>query len=181
MEYVGVIAFLLCVVHFLYQRIYLPTVRQTARDELFKLRDELRSQLLEVQGEADKNTLLAFKEIDDGINRSLNRLHLLTFTRFVKIVRSIDDNKDEFEKSKKNFDSILENSKDGKPKEVYSQVNSILHRVLIANSLMFTFYLLPLYLTIRLIGSVYSRVKDGSDYLVDSVIERKQNNHMIEC
>ncbi|EJG2370383.1 hypothetical protein ACFXIQ_002584 [Vibrio vulnificus] len=181
MEYVGVVAFLLCIVHFLYQRVYLPSVRQSARDELFQLRDELRDQLLEIQSDVDKNTLLAFKEIDDGINRSLNRLHLLTFTHFVTVMRAYESDKEHYEKSKKDFDSILDNSVDATPREIYVEVNKVLHNVLVANSLMFTLYLLPIYLVIRLIGSIYSKVKAGSDYLVDSVIENKRPNSLMRC
>ncbi|EGR4465768.1 hypothetical protein DDN65_11545, partial [Vibrio cholerae] len=82
-QYVGVILFLICFVHYIYQAIVLPSYRQKARDELFILRDELRARLVEIQGHADKSTLRAFKEVDDGINRSLNRLHLMTFTNFL--------------------------------------------------------------------------------------------------
>ena len=178
-EYVGIIAFILCIVHFIYQTIILPSVRQSARDDLFKLRDELRHELIEVQSTSDKNTVLAFKEIDDGINRSLNRLHVLNFSTFIKVSLAISKSPEKYKKSKQQFEMILANSDSETPKEIYTEVNKILHRVLVLNSAMFTFYLLPFALVGTLISSVYKRIKYGTDVLVDICIGRESTKKLL--
>jgi hypothetical protein len=171
-EYVGVIAIIVCVVHFIYQSIILPSVRQSARDELFELRDELRTRLIEVQNESNKNTLLAFKEIDDGINRSLNRLHLLNFSSFVKLTFDAEKSPEKYEKIREKTTAILDNSEDEMPKHVYAEVNKVLHHVFSMNSLMMIVYLLPFVLAISLIHSIWKRLKAGTDLLVATCIGR---------
>lgn len=175
-EYVGVIAVLLCVIHFLYQSIFLPTVRQAARDDLFKLRDELRAKMFEVQGDCNKNTLIAYKEIDDGINRSLNRLHLLNFTTFMKVTIAAQKSPEKYIKARERFNAMLDNSEDETPREIYCEVNKVLHHVLCMNSLMMNIYLLPFVLAIMLISSIYAKLKSGMDILVDSCIGREMSN-----
>jgi len=170
MQYLGVILFILCIVHYVYQAIILPSFRQSARDELFILRDKLRDRLIEVQGSADKKTLRAFKEVDDGINRSLNRLHLLTFTNFVKASIKFDEESKKHDVSFKKFHTLLDSSQDETPKEIYTEVGKVLHNVLSVNSVMFMIYLLPVVLVMKAIGSLYQRVKKTSDYMADATL-----------
>lgn len=170
MQYLGVILFVLCIVHYVYQAIILPSFRQSARDELFILRDRLRDRLIEVQDSADKKTLRAFKEVDDGINRSLNRLHLLTFTNFIKASLKFKEESKKHDASFKKFHTLLENSQDDTPKEIYIEVGKVLHHVLSFNSLMFVLYLLPVVLVLQLIGSIYQRVKQTTDYMADATL-----------
>lgn len=169
-EYVGVIAFFLCIIHFIYQAIVLPSVRQSARDDLFQLRDQLRTRLIETQGNSNKNTLLAFKMIDDGINRSLNRLHLLSFSSMIRAIIKVQKSPERFRKSRDDFDTVLSNSEDETPKLVYEEMNKVLHHVLTMNSLMFALYLLPFVILITLVKSTYKKLKDGTDVLVATCI-----------
>lgn len=178
MQYLGVVLFVLCMVHYVYQAIILPSFRQSARDELFVLRDRLRDRLIEVQDGADKKTLRAFKEVDDGINRSLNRLHLLTFTNFIRASISSDESK-KHDASFKKFHSLLENSQDETPKEIYIEVGKVLHNVLSVNSLMFLMYLLPIVIIMQLIGSLYQRVKQTTDYMADATLVVR-SRHRVE-
>ncbi|HDV5476715.1 TPA: hypothetical protein RI770_000587 [Vibrio cholerae] len=165
-QYVGVILFLICFVHYIYQAIVLPSYRQKARDELFILRDELRARLVEIQGHADKSTLRAFKEVDDGINRSLNRLHLMTFTNFLKVA-AVTRSSQESSKDFKRFYHLIDNASDKAPKEIFFAVNSVLERVLAMNSLMFVLYFLPFVLVLKLFGTIYNRVKDTANLMAD--------------
>lgn len=165
-QYVGVILFLVCFAHYIYQAIVLPSYRQKARDELFYLRDELRSRLIEIQGSADKQTLRAFKEVDDGINRSLNRLHMMTFTNFIKLAIITKQRKEE-DKEFKRFYHLIENASDQTPKEVFYAVNNVLEKVLAVNSLMCMLYLLPFVLVLKLFGTVYNKVRDTANLMAD--------------
>ncbi|EMG7549823.1 TPA: hypothetical protein ACPJ0L_003667 [Vibrio alginolyticus] len=169
MQYLGVVLFVLCIAHYVYQAIILPSFRQSARDKLFILRDTLRDKLIEVQDVADKKTLRAFKEVDDGINRSLNRLHLLTFTNFIRASMNSDGLR-RHDASFKKFHALLESSQDETPKEIYIEVGKVLHTVLSVNSLMFIVYLLPFVIIMQLIGSLYQRVKQTTDYMADATL-----------
>lgn len=170
MQYIGVVLFLLCIMHYVYQAIILPSFRQAARDELFVLRDKLRAKLIEVQNGADKRTIRAFREVDDGINRSLNRLHTLTFSSFLKATISFETESKIHEESFKKFHALLEGSTVDTPKEVYKEVTEVLFKVLTMNSLMFIIYLAPLYVSIKLIGSFYQRMMAVKLYMLDETV-----------
>ncbi|OCH17849.1 hypothetical protein [Aliivibrio logei] len=170
MQYVGVILFIICIVHYVYQVIILPSFRQSSRDELFVLRDKLRARLIEVQDVSDKKTLRAFKEIDTGINRSLNRLHMLTFSNFVRITVLMEQPSKEHEDSRKKFHSLLENANDEMPLEIFQDVGRVLQNALAMNSLMFILYLSPFLLVIKFIASIYERIKYIENIMLDSVI-----------
>lgn len=163
-EYIGVLAFLICLIHFIYQAILLPSLRQNARDELFILRDELRTNLIKNQKEMDKSTLQAYKKVDDGINRAIGRLHLLTASNFFKVSKnSSKENTEEFKK----FHDGLKNIDDETPIKSVHKVNRVLGRVFVLNSMMFFLYLLPIVLSISLIGATMRRCKDSISYFVD--------------
>ncbi|WP_158117235.1 hypothetical protein [Vibrio cincinnatiensis] len=168
-QYVSVILFLVCFIHYIYQAIVLPSYRQKARDELFYLRDELRSRLIEIQSNADKQTLRAFKEVDDGINRSLNRLHLMTFTNFLKLAMITRQREEENKENKefKRFYYLIENASDETPKAVFYAVNNVLERVLAVNSLMLMLYLLPFILVLKLFGTVYNKARATANLMAD--------------
>ncbi|OCH57561.1 hypothetical protein A6D98_19365 [Aliivibrio fischeri] len=170
MQYVGVILFIICIVHYVYQVIILPSIRQSARDELFVLRDKLRARLIEVQGVSDKKTLRAFKEVDTGINRSLNRLHMLTFSNFVRITIHMEQPSKKNEESRKKFHSLLENADDEMPLEIFQEVGRVLQNTLVMNSLMFVVYLSPIVLVIKFIASIYERIKNIENIMLDRVI-----------
>lgn len=166
-EYIGILAFLICLIHFIYQAILLPSSRQKARDKLFILRDELRNNLLKNQELADKKTLRAYKDVDDGINRAIGRLHLLTVSNIFKV--SKNSSKEKTEKFKK-FHSSLESIEDKAPIDSFHKVNKVLERVFVLNSAMFILYLLPIVLTVSLISALVNRCKISVDYLVDICI-----------
>jgi hypothetical protein len=134
-------------------------MRQSARDRLFVLRDELRNRYIEIQDSSDKATLRAFKEVDNGINRSLNRLHLLTFSNVIFTAINAERNHVEHQQSLEKFHGLLMSAQDEKPKEIVVKVEKVLKEVLGANSLLFLIYLIPFILIFKLIGAVYNRLK----------------------
>ena len=176
MTYIGIVLFLLCIVHYLYQVVMLPSIRQSARDDLFLLRDKLRSRIIDIQDGCDKGTLRAFKEIDDGINRSLNRLHILTLSNFIKVSIAIKKDPVKADEQFKRFHSLLDNAQDSTPKEIYLEVAKVLKNVLIANSLMSVLYALPIVVTINLIKSTYVRLTKTVNYMSDMTLVIKSIN-----
>lgn len=175
MQYLGVIAFLLCIVHFVYQTILLPSYRQTARDKLFVLRDELRREQIEIQDTANKATIRAFKEVDEGINRAINRLHLLTFSNLVKLAVKRKENPEENRDALRRFHSLLDNSEVDTPRRVIENSEKVLTGVICANSFMFLLYLLPIVLVVKLVGVTYRKIKNTVDYMSEICIVSKQS------
>lgn len=173
MQYIGIIVFVICVVHFVYQTIVLPSYRQSARDELFVLRDELRSKFIEVQDTCDKNTTRAFIEIDKGINRSINRLHMLTISNLAKANTEKQRDHVRYNEWRRKFHSLLESAEDKTPLETFDKVGAVLNRTLLANTFMLIIYLLPIFLVIKLVSSLYRRLKDSVDYVTDYLIVAK--------
>ncbi|TVL14792.1 hypothetical protein [Shewanella algae] len=179
MQYLGVIVFCICIFHYVYQTILLPSFRAHARDELFVLRDALRTKLLEKQDECDSNTLKAFKEVDDSINRSLNRLHLLNFWNFVKFSAAVRENPD----LNNDFKDLLESAGDQTPRDVYVKAGRVLGNVLLVNSAMFLLYILPIAIVIELSLWIYRTIKGkgvdfvrkGADVLIDSCLSERND------
>jgi DNA-directed RNA polymerase subunit K/omega len=167
-QYIGVILFLLCIVHFVYQVIVLPSIRQSARDELFVLRDQLRAELILVSKDSDKRTVRAFKEIDDGINRSINRLHMLSLSNFIIATREIEQDKARFTEERAKFHQLLDIAHNPMPKQAFNESAKILKNVLVANSFMFVVYLFPLIFTAKFVGSLYKKFKQTCEYMLDS-------------
>lgn len=176
-EYLGVIAFLLALMHYLYQSILLPSSRQKARDELFCLRDELRAGMLQNQDNYDKKTMRAFKEVDDALSRAINRLHLLTFTNFVKATLSLKEI--EQDKAYQPFHRRIENAESELPLNIYTRSGAVLNKVLFINSFMFMVYLIPLVILIKCISSVYLKIKQGSEFLLDTCLLGSPRNNGI--
>jgi hypothetical protein len=167
MQYLGVIAFILCVVHYIYQAVILPSYRQAARDRLFVLRDTLRAQYINVQHTENKTTLRAFKEVDDVINRSLNRLHLLTFSNFVRAMLDAKHNNVEYEESLRRFHALLDNSHDKTPGLIVKDVNNVLRDVFMVNTIMMSLYLLPFIIVVKLVGVIYDKVKRRTNEMLE--------------
>ncbi|EIA0803413.1 hypothetical protein K6327_000922 [Vibrio vulnificus] len=172
-QYIGVICIIICLLHYLYQAVYLPTYRHNARDELFQYRDELRARLIEVQDDADKSTLLAFQEADEALNRALNRLHLLTFTNYIKFLKREKDPQAEIES--KNFREILERSTDETPMEIILNANKTLQKVFAINSLLFMFYLLPLILAIHFAKKLGNQATKAAKTMVDECMVHRNS------
>ena len=164
----------MCIAHYLYQNIYLTTMRQSSRYELCNLRDELRARLIDVQDSSNINTITAFKEVDDGISRSLNCLEELTFTNLVRVYIAAKQNEQKVETYRSDFINVLESSEDEKPKEIYNKVSKVLFKVLRANSLMFTIYLLPFFIPLMILSK-------GKQMMSEYMMLRMTDSYLTQC
>lgn len=173
MEYLAIVLFCVCLINFVYQRILLPTYRQHARDDLFVLRDELRNELIRVQDTADKKTLKAFQEVDNGINHALNRLHLLTFSNIVKLQMSLKDAEQEYKAEFDRFHNLLDASSSDVPKQIYAETSKILNKVVSKNSFLIVLYLSPVILALSIIKFSFNRLKTATNVLLDICVVPK--------
>ena len=169
-------------IHYVYDRIMLPSMRQRQRDKLFILRDRLRNEMIENRG-MKPETLKVFKQMDDRINLAVNRLHLFTFTNFVKFqVNSREKKLEQAVKRANKFRENLQECESSIPREVHEELLIELKNVLTMNSLLFVLWLAPLVLLVQLVSliftvmsssiknaNVFSGLKRASDDLGDIV------------
>ncbi len=170
LQYLSVVLFMLCLVHYVYQAIFLPTFRQQARDELFVLRDQLRTRLIEIQDSSDRKTINAFKEVDDAINRALNRLNMLTFSNFLAATLKQEELARVRKADSQKFHDLIESANDAIPQQVLTKSCNVLMKVLAANSAMFLIYLMPFVVMAKLIKSIYKQASWARAYVVDRVL-----------
>lgn len=167
------------IVHFSYDRIYLPSFRLEVRTKIFKQRDILRAELIANQDAMDKPTIEAFKEANNAINHVVNRLHLLTLSNYIKI-RNIPEN--ELYEVRK-FQEIIDKSKSNTPEIVLAHISQDLEKVLLANSLLTIAWLLPIILpvgiTLRLFNLLWNAPKrlksKGANINLKSIYNRQVN------
>ncbi len=158
-----IILFILSIIHFVYQRIILPSYRQNLRTELFIIRDELRKELIKNKNNYNKTTIRAFREVDESINKATNRLHWLTLTRLINLLKT--DLSTEDIKRKNKLHNLMEASQSQLPLELYNRSSLILCKALIINSFMLIMYAMPLlipYMIIRALLKALNKIKDGA-------------------
>jgi hypothetical protein len=158
MDKLIILLIVLAIIHFMYDQILLPTFRLRIRSEIFELRDQLRTSLIEYEesGGKDKPTLRAYKDVDDIINRTVNRLHLFTLVNILKAKRNITEADRHVIKKRH---KLLESVGDKTPIEVYQNVGAKLEGALGVNSLISLIYLLPFILIILALSLVIKGVK----------------------
>lgn len=155
--------------HYIYETILLPTYRQQARDELFVLRDKLRAELIKEKHSVDKDTLQAFSMIDSIINKSLNRLHLLTIPNMIKF-ELMKDKSSEIQDEIERENGLLNRCSDDVVKEVNEQMNVVLMKVLVVNSMGLVIYLMPFILVARIVSSLCDKMKTDAKRFVSIVV-----------
>jgi hypothetical protein len=158
MEILFLILFILVVIHYIYDKILLPSVRQRLRGEIFEQRDLLRREVIKLEAANSLNEVSkkTFKQVDDVINRSVNRLHMLTISNIYKAKSNITNT--DIHRIEK-FHKLLEASPSNTPEEVYKNVNKLMSQVLVANSLLLCLYALPVALLVMLTGLLVKNAK----------------------
>lgn len=159
-------------VHYIYDRILLPTSRQTARSKIFALRDELRNELIANQGTYDSETLKLFETMDSRINHAVNRLHLFTFTNFVKVKMLPEEQFKEMDR----FRQKLKDCESEVPREIHEKLSHILLHVLSMNSFLLVVWLLPIVLMVSMISKISAVMKKTSNDLADLVTGNGKDN-----
>lgn len=136
------IAFLLTlsIVHFIYDGIILPSIRQHLRNKLFALRDELRWE--KIKG-IQKQDTRAFHLLHDAINNYVNRLPMLTISVKLAFERELRTNtllNDSVQQSI----VVVENCSNNHIIKIYREINDVLESAFIANSAGWLAYILPI-------------------------------------
>lgn len=169
MVYWFIVLIVMAAGHYIYETILLPTYRQQARDELFVLRDQLRALLIKEKNSLDKQTIQAFSMVDSTINKSLNRLHLLTIPNMVKF-ELMKGKSIEVQQEIDRRHGLLERGSAKLARDVNEKVNVILMKVLVVNSMGLMIYLLPFMLVARIVSSIFDKVKTDAKRFVSIVV-----------
>lgn len=136
--------FAIAILHFIYDGIVLPGVRQHYRNKLFALRDELRWEMIQGINAEDKD---AFNLVHDAINAFANRLPLLTIAVQKAFEKDLEDN-ERLRKMIEKRREILAQCRNENIKRIAHEVNVVLEGVYIANSGGWFIYLIPIALVV---------------------------------
>ncbi|MFM4851513.1 hypothetical protein [Aeromonas caviae] len=161
----------LCVMamaHYVYESIWLPTFRQQARNKLFSIRDKLRYELICLGDSADHETKMVFKMADRNLNRAINNLHVLTIVNMVRVDRA-HAMSEELRAEANRRNERIESCSNKVPKMALDEVNSVLGKVFLANSLGLIVYLLPIVLTVIAVKSLYGQMVMAKETLFQLV------------
>ncbi len=142
-SFIIILILFISILHFIYDGIILPSIRQNNRNELFSLRDELRWLMIEGINEKD---IPAFNLVHDSINSFSNRLPMLTISVQKTFQSDMENNARLREIIKKRRESI-DNCSNNDIKRIVSDVNLILDKTYISNSGGWFIYLIPIAIT----------------------------------
>lgn len=156
---------LLCMaaVHFIYERILLPSVRLQYRNRLFELRDTVRNQIINHSSDDD---LKAAQLIHEALNNAINRLHLMTLPNRVRAQRRLSANPEIQARIRREVE-LFNRCSNGVLNSAIQQSVEVLEKVLFFNSLMLLIYTFPIFLTIKLVAKVVSTAAQLVNILTD--------------
>lgn len=153
---------LLALLHFFIETVIAPTLRMGLRNKLFGLRDELRSLKIEGLQHCDEE---AFWHVHDGINYFINRLPHLTMLNNASAIYAYKNDPE----LKKRIDQrirMMEQAADPRLRSIYDRTSHVVEEAFVANMMMWVIYLLPVALTLFLVGGL----KKGVKQLASSII-----------
>ena len=138
------IAMVLVLVHFVYDKIILPTIGLHLRYRLFELRDQLRKIIIE-EGRTERDK--AFIYLQDGISVLLNRLPEITLSLNRQISKELQTN-EELKRQIEERINLINQSGNTRLLELYKETNRVIEKAFLANMGIWFIYLFPIALII---------------------------------
>ncbi|AKL17031.1 MULTISPECIES: hypothetical protein [Citrobacter] len=139
--------------HFIYERILQPSLRLSFRNELFEIRDKVRNEI--ISGNLSPKDMKAAVLIHDGLNNTINRLHLLTIGNKIRAEINFARNPEIKERVNKHA-KVLFACENEELLQAVSESVKVMDKALVANNLPFLLYIAPVVLSFMLIGKVFS-------------------------
>lgn len=140
--------------HFIYDGIILPSIRLHFRNELFSLRDKLRS--IEINGGVTKEDEISFSIVESSVNNSIKKLHAFNFVNLNKASKIEGIQEKATERLK-----VISNSKNKEILNIFSQASEVTFHVFIANMGGWAIYILPIALLFRYLNKVREFIKEA--------------------
>jgi len=151
-----IVAAVLVMLHFIYDRIILPTIRLHLRNRLFELRDEVRSIMIE-EGRTERDE--AFMFVHDGICKFLNRLPEITIHLKVELEKEFQSNEKLRVRTKERIELISQSGND-RLMGLFNEANLVVEKAFIANMGVWFFYLVPIALCLASITKLSDIAKE---------------------
>ncbi|PHM50975.1 hypothetical protein [Xenorhabdus sp. KK7.4] len=162
----------LATVHYIYERILLPSVRLYYRNQLFSLRDSIRNEIISDKSKLDTT---AANLIHEALNNAINRLHLLTLPNRVRARKRLAANPEIEARIRKEIE-LFKKCNNHQVIDTIRKSADILQKVLLFNSLMMIMYLSPFFLffaisslMVRAAKNLMKQLKDDT-YLEEAVM-----------
>jgi len=135
-----IIVFIMSIFHFIYEGIFVPSIRLKLRFEAFALRDKLRR--LKANNENDINDEEYFL-INDSVN---NTIRLIPYTTIGFLGRALQDiiKNPELRRTISAKLEIIKKSKINEVRQISAENNEIIRRAFMVNSFAFVVYLSPI-------------------------------------
>lgn len=156
MTYVFLVVVLIAIWHFVYDGIIAPSIRQRYRNELFKIRDQLRGAKIEGIAKSDER---AFWFVHDGVDNFLDRLPSLTLLRARSLSVEYDSNESLRKVLKGHLDAVRDCG-DQRIKDAFDKTNSIIEKAMIVNFGGWFIYLIPLACLVMLLSKLSTLAKN---------------------
>ena len=134
------IAMVLVLVHFVYEKIILPSIRLHLRYRLFELRDQLRKIIIE-EGRTERDK--AFIYLQDGISVLLNRLPEITLSLNWQISKELQTN-EELKRQIEERINLINQSGNTRLLELHKETNQVIEKTFLANMGIWFVYLVPI-------------------------------------
>ncbi|NYT59413.1 hypothetical protein H0A65_10830 [Alcaligenaceae bacterium] len=150
-----IIGFAIATWHFIYEGIVAPSIRLHLRNELFKLRDELRAAKHDGLAADDE---AAFWFVHDGINNFLNRLSALTIDRSRRLHHIYMTDEEVRATLEKHLQKVL-NAQNATIRSVFDRTNDVIGKAMVTNFGGWFIYIIPLAIVIALAGSIGKAAK----------------------
>lgn len=160
---------LITVIHFIYDGIILPSIRQHLRNKLFELRDELRWLKINGIGHADNQ---AFELVHDAINTLANRLPMLTLTVKESCRREIHNNS-QLQQAIERRINVMKHCENAEIQRIYTDMNRIIDRAFIANAGGWLIYIVPIVIlfgTLKKLVSISTEIAMMPSYYMNKLI-----------
>jgi len=166
-------------IHFIYEQILLPSIRQKLRSDFFELRDTLRDKQnqLSVEGRLTKDIKKVFSGVDERIKFAADNVHFFNIYNFTKML--VQSKELEESGNRSDFIQALINSEEESAKEIYTKTLKTIEKSVCSNSLLLLIYITPIFLLVvlasKLIKAVTNKCYQVSDDLLKAIMSNGQN------
>lgn len=176
MSTIIVIAALLAFLHFLYEGVLAPTYRLHLRNELFELRDEVRTIMIAEGRQAEDQ---AFMIVHDAICNALGRLSGLSLSEIARARARLHEDPELARVADERI-ATVKSSDHERIKEIFQSTNRIVSIAFLTNMGGWFFYLIPIALVVgvmRRLKFLVSELVTLPERLADRLFKEPPSNH----
>lgn len=158
-------------IHYVYEQILLPSIRQSLRSEFFELRDLLREKQHEIyeEGLMSKKLESVFSGVDERIKFAADNVNFFNVYNFIKTL--LHSKARENSEGRSEFIIALLECDEEAPKDIYKQVLQVIDKSVVANSFLFFLYLTPVVICLAIISRVVKAMTDKLNLVSEQLLK----------